>query len=170
MSAIYDYELRSSSGEHRCSLIRMNRDATINSQLNRIPAACWLLLACVSKQYNGGNCLLWQSLRYFRFGPAFSNSSPFKCLSLHFLLVLHIISFISFALPVPHLTLVRQWIRHSEWFWRIWRVTRVPLFTGLVGNWLIVVIAIDDDLIRINLLDRHLTSETRANTITKTPI
>ncbi|EYC45447.1 hypothetical protein Y032_0427g1265 [Ancylostoma ceylanicum] len=39
-SAIYDYELRSSSGDHRCSLIRMNRDATINSQLNRIQASC----------------------------------------------------------------------------------------------------------------------------------
>ncbi|ETN76452.1 hypothetical protein NECAME_11652 [Necator americanus] len=39
LSAIYDYELRSSSGEQRASLIRMNRDATFNSQLNRIPAS-----------------------------------------------------------------------------------------------------------------------------------
>ncbi|PIO65973.1 hypothetical protein TELCIR_12330 [Teladorsagia circumcincta] len=40
LSAIYDYELRSSSGcggsEQRHSLIRMNRDLTISSQLNRV--------------------------------------------------------------------------------------------------------------------------------------
>ncbi|VDM72208.1 unnamed protein product, partial [Strongylus vulgaris] len=35
VSAIYDYELRSSSGDQRSSLIRMNRDLTITS-LNRV--------------------------------------------------------------------------------------------------------------------------------------
>ncbi|XGW03955.1 hypothetical protein V3C99_015247 [Haemonchus contortus] len=40
LSAIYDYELRSSSGcgssEQRHSLIRLNRDSTVTSQLNRV--------------------------------------------------------------------------------------------------------------------------------------